>query len=125
MASRSIFPVSSMGRELQLLVGSFAPNGSSALVAASTKGKGFTVARTGVGTFLITLADKYADMVAAHADLSAAAASGNYAQVGAYNASAKTLVVRTVTSAGAATDVAAGADERVSFSLVVRNSSIA
>lgn len=121
MASRSFFPVKSLGRELVNAVGSFAPAGTGAVTAV--KGKGFTVARTGVGTFLVTFADKYAALVAANATLQLASAANSVMQVGTFDASAKTLVLRILT-AGAAADVAADANNRVSFVVTFRNSSI-
>jgi hypothetical protein len=40
-----------------MVAGSFAPNGSSAVSAASNKGIGWSVARTGAGTFRVTFSD--------------------------------------------------------------------
>jgi hypothetical protein len=122
MASRTTNPVRALTRELILVVGSFAPAGTGA--PTTVQGKGFTVSRTGVGTFLLTLADKYAALVAATGTLQLLAAANSDVQFGAYDASAKTLVVRTMT-AGAAADIAADANNRVHFDLTFRNSSIA
>lgn len=122
MASRTTTAVKALTRETVLIAGSFAPAGTGAPTAV--QGKGFTVARTGVGTFLVTFADKYAALAAATGTLQLAALADSVIQFGSYDASAKTLVVRVLT-AGVAADVAADANNRVHFDLTFRNSSIA
>jgi hypothetical protein len=103
--------------------GSWAPAGAGAIT--SVKGKGFTAARTGVGEVTVTFDDEYPDLVAEFACGRFASASGVGAQTGTYNASNKTLIVRTVTmSTGAAVDVAADANNRVSFQAIFRNTSV-
>jgi hypothetical protein len=125
MASRSTYSVKSLGRELVAVVGSFAPNGSSA--PQTVKGKGFTVARTGAGQFTITFTDKYYDLVSIQSTLQLASAAASVVQVGAYSATNKTLVLTVLTeSSGAlvAADVSANANNRVNFTCWFRNSSV-
>lgn len=106
--------------------GSFAPNGTGAVSQASIKGKGVaTIARTGVGTFLITFSDSFRDMFAGTATLQLNAVAGQMVQLGAFSQSAKTLVVRVVdTAAGTAADVAANANNRIHLDIVFKNTSV-
>jgi hypothetical protein len=109
-----------------LISGSFAPNGTSALVAASTKGVGFTAARTGVGTFVVTLDDAYNEIVEAQATLQLSTPAAQMAQLGPVTApagatrGAVTIVVAN-SSTGAAADVSANANNRVHFQILCRD----
>jgi len=80
--------------------GSFAPNGSSALAAANTNGKGFTVARTSQGLFTITFDNKYPELVSAVCALQNASSAPARAQFGDYVAASKTLQLYTQSNAG-------------------------
>lgn len=121
MASRSVFPVKSLGRELHQVVGSFAPAGTGAVT--SVKGKGFTVSRTGVGVFLITFQDAWADLVSGRASVQLNALADTDAILGPYVAASKTLNIF-IKTAGVAADIAANANNRVHFEITFRNSSI-
>jgi hypothetical protein len=124
MASRTTHAVKSLNRELVAVVGSFAPNGTSAVSSASNKGKGWTVARSAAGRFTVTFADAFNDLVTVVATAQMAANNVDiYAQVGTYDSSAKTLIIRTLTG-GTETDIAANANDRVNFVAWFRNSSI-
>lgn len=123
MAARNLSPVRTLVRELVPIAGSFAPNGSSAVSASSRKGLGWSVVRTSTGLFTVTFTDKWNDLVSAEASLQLASADDKFIQVGTYSASAKTLQIRVwdVSSAGVA-DVAADANDRISFVCWFRNS---
>jgi len=125
MAARDVVPVKSLMRGMVLIMGSFAPNGSSALDATQRKGLGYTVARSSAGLFKITLTDKYADIVSAVASLQAPAAIDLVPQIGLIVASTPTVAasveVRLLVAA-VATDQAANANARVNFVIAVRNS---
>lgn len=103
------------------IAGSFAPNGASALVATSTFGKGFTVARTGVGTFQVSLGtglvkDVYRKLIGGNCTLQLLTADDKFVQLGAVNLAAGTVVLRIWDSSAAApADVAADANNRVHF----------
>jgi len=107
--------------EYVVVKGSFAPNGGSAIDATKNKGRGFSVARTGAGLFLITFEQVGYDLVEAEATLQVAASADSKAQLGTYDGTAKTLVVRTITGAAAA-DIAADANNRVNFSATFNQS---
>jgi len=100
------------------------PNGSSA--ASNPQGSRFSVARTGVGTFVITMVDKYPLMVAAfgavNADTPVAVASKAVdVNVSSYNATAKTVTVTLADNTGTAVDVPSTGNAYVSVLLVFKN----
>lgn len=107
---------------LRVLCGSFAPNGSSALDSASTKGTGFAVSRTGVGTFLVTLKAPVVDVVAMHVGRTENTAGTFLVTSTAYSTSARTFTVKAVTPAAqdTAADVSAHANNRINFTLAVK-----
>lgn len=118
MASRQFHTVQSANPEVKVIEGSFAPAGTGA--PTDVNGKGFTVARTGVGTYLITLANKYAKFLSGTATMQLATGADIVPQLGTYSASARTLVLR-LQAAAVATEVAADANNRVHFTLRFKN----
>jgi len=111
-----------LGHQYVMISGSFLPNGTSAVANASNTGKGFTVARTSAGKFTITLANKYAKCIAAHATIAMATSTDIVPQFGAIDvASAKTVVLNTLVAA-VETDIASNAANRVYFTLILANS---
>ena len=108
---------------LEVITGSFAPNGSSALDQSSVKGVGFSVAYTSTGLYTITLQDVYASLVSATATFQMATATDVKPQFGAYVAASKTLVLRSIAVASV-TDIAANANNRISFVLVLKKSDV-
>lgn len=108
---------------MQLTInGSFPTNGASS--PATFEGDGIaSVARTGTGTYTVTLTDKYPSCIAVDATLQLGTADGSVATPGAIDvSSAKTMVIVTSNASGAATDIAAAASNRVNFQIVVRQS---
>lgn len=125
MANRNTTPLKTLGKNRVVIAGSFAPNGSSAVNSALNRGRGFTVARGGTGTFTITLSDTWAQCDAAVATLQLATADDKYALVGSIDLSAKTVVINVWDISGAAlADVAANTNNRINFVLVMRNSTV-
>ena len=99
------------------LHGGFATNGASN--PATLFGNFIqSVTRTGAGAYLVQLKSEFIGLklLARFADLTLAAAGDSRAQLGAYSASAGTLVVTTLT-AGAAADIAAATDNYVFLTL--------
>ncbi len=121
---RNLAPVRTLVRELIPLVGSFAPNGSSAVAATSRKGLGFTVARTSAGLFTITFTDTQADLVAFECQLQLATAGDQYLQMGTLvNTTTPVVQIRVMDiSGGAVADIAADANNRIHFTAWMRNS---
>jgi hypothetical protein len=104
---------------------SFAPNGSSAVSAASIKGAGvYSVARTSQGLFTITLKEVWQQLDAAIAVVQLAAAAARWAQIGAVDLAAKTIQVRVVDASGNVQDVAADTNNRINLELTLRYGSL-
>ena len=121
---RNLAPVRALVRELIPLVGSFAPNGSSALVATARKGLGFTVARTSAGLFTITFTDTQADLVSFEHSLQHVTARDVYTQMGTLvNTTTPVVQIRVMDISGAAVDdLTADANTRIHFTAWMRNS---
>lgn len=126
MSDATTYPLSSLNTKSIRLSGSFAPNGSSALVATSTFGRGFTIARTSQGLFTITLAEKYVRLRCATISIQKVSAGIGFVQLGAVDvSSAKTIQIRIVDELGAVQDLAADANNRVHFDLDLSNDTVA
>lgn len=101
------------------------PNGSSA--ASNPQGSRFSVARTGVGVYVVTMVDKYPLMVAAFASVNAdspviVASKAVAASVSSYNATAKTVTITLVDNTGTAVDVPSTGNAYISVMLLFKNS---
>lgn len=130
MAERNFNPLAALGREYKVIAGSFLPNGSSA-ISASYTGVGFSVARTDVGLYTVTLQDAYQGMVAAVLQKALATPTGvGRLELGAVDVvTAKTIVIAHFADDGtsgvpAAADIAANAANRVHFLFILANSSV-
>lgn len=94
-------PLETQGvRECQVS-GSFAPNLAGAVASSSVKGAGFTVARTGVGVFEVTLNDKWRDAKSIVASLEQTTRGDQLVATSPYNVSTRkfTITVWDVSSA--------------------------
>lgn len=140
MASVNFFGINTdPSVECEIVAGSFAPNGSSALSTAGVKGIGFTVARTSAGVFTVTLNKSYTALVAGNLILglqtASSAATKNSLEFGAIDVvTAKTVVIRNTkavlydrttpaTSTALTTavaDISAHADNRIHFFLILQ-----
>lgn len=121
MSSIDLREVKATARELVIISGSFAPAGAGAVT--DTRGKGFSVSRTGVGTFQILLDKVYSALHSQTATLQLAASADTVLQFGTVTLASKTIVLRALT-AGTDADVAANANNRVNFTLLLKNSSV-
>lgn len=126
MANRNFSELQALDRGVKVIAGSFAPNGSSAVSAASNKGIGWSVARTSAGLFTITLEDSYISLISACCSLQLASADDKIVQLGSIDVvTAKTVEIRVWDISGAAVaDVAANANNRINFCLVLKNSQV-
>jgi len=123
MADRNFDNVQTLGKGRKIISGSFLPNGAGA-IAADPAWLGFSVARTSAGSFTITLTDPYVAIVAAVATIQMNAATDVVPQWGAIDVvTAKTLVLNTL-AAAVATDIASNANNRVFFTLTLRNTTV-
>lgn len=122
MSNKTLDTPKTRGKGYVAISGSFAPNGSSALVATSTYGAGFSVAYTSTGLYTITFEDTYKTLVSATATVQLASGDDKFLQFGAYNATAKTLTIRCWDISDAAVaDIAANANNRINFHVVFKN----
>lgn len=127
-ASKRLDPVRAIGLNRVLLHGSFRPNGAGGIVAGSTKGKGFSVARDNVGLYTVTFADVFPESVSFLFGVRAADATPTIVQGGDFSAANKTLQIRLLQEAAGAfavADMAADVDAEISFTVIVRNTSVA
>lgn len=132
MASRNFDHPWMLGKKTRLITGSFAPNGSTAgaIAAASIEGKGVaSVVRNSAGNFTITLTDPYLKLVAAipgiqtNSNTDIYPTFGAFSNVGSTTGAAVSFVMRLLTGS-TETDLAANANNRVSFWLVFQDSGV-
>jgi hypothetical protein len=121
-ANRMFWPSTALQKGIQWVHGSFAPNGAGAVDATSRLGIGFTVARTGVGVFVVTLDAVYRELVSADVAVQLNAFADTDALLGPISLSARTVTIF-VKTAGVAADIAANANNRLHFSLALRSTS--
>ncbi len=125
MANRNLTNAQVLNRGEVVICGSFAPNGTGAVDAASNAGTGWSVARTNVGTFVVTLQDKWVGLFSGQVSVQLASGGGRAAQLGAIDvASAKTVLIRVVGVDGSPADIDADANNRIHFVLRLRNSTV-
>ncbi len=104
--------------------GSFAPDTASPVT--SVLGRGFSVAHTSTGLFTITLDQVYQALLAANCSIQLATGDDKMVQFGAIDMAARTIQIRVWDiSAAAVADVAANANNRIHFQLMVRDSTVA
>ena len=124
MADKIFYDVQCMNPHVKIVCGSFAPNGSSAVDSASNEGTGWSVARSGTGSFTVTLDANYPALLSGQCSLALNAVADSKVQFGAIDvASGKTVVINVITTASAA-DIAANANNRIHFCLFLRNTSL-
>lgn len=125
MAERNFDDIQVLGREKKIITGSFRPNGAGAVDNTANVGKGFSVARTGVGAFTITLEDRYWALDSSHYQLALAvpAAAHDLCEGIVDVKVAKTLPFVHY-SAGAAADIASDPANWIRFTLILSNSSV-
>lgn len=125
-------PLATAGLDLVLVVGAFAPNGGSAVSQASiSNGREFvSIARTGTGAFLIKFAEAYPQLVSKWVDVTANAAIDLKGQFGVYTQAAAgppfvpPQIVLTLLAGATPTDMAANANNRVSFGFIFRKTTV-
>lgn len=121
MANWEHHKVESRNSRQKHITGRFFPQGAGAVVNASNKGRGFTVARTGVGVFLVTLGDAYVDYLDGGATPKDVATPVMHCRITAVNLDANgrvaTIQITNYTAAnpGVASDIAANAASWISF----------
>lgn len=124
MANRIFNPPRALEKELVTITGSFLPAGTGAVTGVT--GKGFTVARSDVGKFTVTLTDTYQSLIGVSLTLGLATAADQVLQLGAVDVtSAKTIVINVWDISDAAVaDISANAANRIYFTFFLKNSSL-
>lgn len=123
MSSRSYNPgPKHPNPETVLIEGSFTGNGTSSPVAANNTGRHWTVARTALGVYTLTFADKFFALIKGTVALQLGTPAGWLAVLGAYTAASKTLVIAVfdATAVPAAADLTSS--DRAHFSITFQNS---
>jgi hypothetical protein len=109
------------------VAGSFQGAGAASPAAANSKGRGWSVARTSVGLYTITFSTVMGDLISALATVQVSDADFGIASFG--DSASKTLQLRTfmaaTTAAPVLADLADDANERVSFEILFRKTSLA
>ena len=124
MAEKIFFGVQALNPNVKIVCGSFKPNAGSAVDNTANTGTGWTVARVGTGSFTVTLGDKYPALLSGQCSLALNAAADSKVMFGAIDvASAKTVIINVITTASAA-DIAAHANNRIHFCLLLRNTDL-
>lgn len=124
MANRNFDDLQALEKELVVIAGSFAPNGSSAPTAVTGKGVA-SVARSSAGLFLVTLDDLFVSFLNIQASLALASADDKFVQVGAVSVSSKTFEIRVWDVSGAAvSDISAAAGNVIYFAVMAKNSGV-
>lgn len=100
MASRIWKRIRGLVQNQVIISGSFQPNGTSA--PTIVEGKGFTVSRTGVGLYTVTLADKYMALVSANCGLRTADNTAALIKGGDFSLANGTFDIRTYSNSGGA-----------------------
>lgn len=108
------FPMKCLDRGYYEIAGSFQCNAANPPLLPA--GVGFTATRTGLGEYLLTLSEPIIEFISGCATLALNAAAAQYCQLGAVVVATPSVAIRIPGGA----DVAAHADNRVNFSLVVR-----
>lgn len=128
MAARSFVQLLGAADPGVVLLGiSWQPNGTGAVPQSTIAGRGVaSVARSGTGTFVVTLQDVYSSLLSATATLQLASADDKIAaNIGAVSVTGKTYEVRLYDlSTGALTDIALDPGTRVNLLLVLKNSQV-
>ena len=127
MANRKFETVQALERQLKIIAGSFRPNGTNAVDNTLNTGHGFSVTHDGTGLFTITLEDKYMSLIAGHVTLQCATAGvASIVRISASDvASAKTISLTSHAMDGTTeNDIASDTNNRVHFTLFLKNSSV-
>lgn len=110
-------------REIKAIIGKFFPAGTGA--PTSPTGHGWTVVRTSVGLFTVTLEHNWQSLISSSLVLQLAAGDDKMLQMGAVDLSARTVEIRVWDISGAAVaDIAANANNAIHFALFLKRTSV-
>ena len=104
---------------------SFVPNGTGAIATSAITGRGVASVAWSTNRYVVTLADQYNSILSVQASLQLATADDKFVQIGAVNATNRTIeiVVWDVSSAATAS-IAANAGNEINVLVIAKNSSV-
>lgn len=115
----------SVGKRRYLIAGTFYPNGSSAIDSTKNTGTaGWSVAYTSTGLYTVTLDRKWLYICSKHVHVQYHAATAQTVQFGDISLSAGTIIIRNIDTSATVQDIAANANNSISFSVVVSNDTV-
>lgn len=121
MAKKNLNRVWSPSAKPVRFSGSFAPDTANPpTITYPTKRRRFSVVRTSQGLFTVTLLDPFFEWRITGCSLHLAAAAARYIQLGAKTAT--TFQIRVIDATGAVQDVAANADNFITFDIEAQDS---
>lgn len=129
MAARAFDNIQVLGKGIKILAGAFRPNAAGAIDNTLNKGLGWSVARTGVGAYTVTLQDGFVGILAIVPSVQVNALLKGFVQLtGAIDVTtAKTFVIQYQEEAAgtvAAAEIASNANNWVHFVALLRNSEL-
>ena len=129
MAARAFCDLQTLGKGIKVLAGAFRPNAAGTIDNTLNKGLGWSVARTGVGAYTVTLQDGYVGHIAIIPTVQVNTLLKGCVQLtGAIDVTtAKTFVIQyqeETAGALAAAEIASNANNWVHFVALLRNSEL-
>ena len=129
MAARAFTDIQTLSKGVKVLAGAFRPNAAGVIDNTLNKGLGWSVARTGVGAYTVTLQDGYVGILAIVPSVQLNALLKGCVQLtGAIDVTtAKTFVIQyqeETAGALAAAEIASNANNWVHFVALLRNSEL-
>lgn len=91
MAARTFDMAQALQKEMVIIAGKFDGNAGSDPVATTRVGPGWSVARTGTGTYRVTLTDKYNGLLCAQATIQQDTPSGRACVIAGVNLANRTI----------------------------------
>jgi hypothetical protein len=122
MGSKRYDIIQTQGLQRVRIGGSFQPSGTSA--PTNVIGQGWSVARTGVGAYLITFTDTFFALDEAQVSVRSVGAAFAVGTFGEWVPASKTLVLKVyniVAGAAAPVDLGLNADDVINFHVLFRN----
>lgn len=112
---------------IEVIEGSFGPNGAGAIAQTGVKGHGFSVLRTNVGEFTVTLLDDYLSMVDGEVSLQMATPGAVRVLLGAVVMAASSCSVKILVTAMDGTTlsdaITSDANSRIHFCFALKQTS--
>ena len=122
MPRRGFYPADSTNPNAVVLAMSWRPDGATGVVAGANLGRGFSVARTGVGVYQITLDESYNHLLSSVGSVREATGTVHNVTFGAYTAANRTLDVYVRDGTNTAADLTSDANNVINVTLTLQKS---